>query len=707
MTNTEKKIFNLKGLVGDLKQQKKVPIVFSTDDNYAPFCGVAVYSLLKNSNHNTFYDIYIIDGGISKINKTRFNELHESFDNHEIYFLTPDVDFKHLQQKSKAQSQNYFYRFLIPDLLTQYKKIIYLDCDILILSDLQELFEIELKENVVGVVHDNLVYERYLREKQNNQFYHYIGMSKKNMQRYFNSGVILMDLEKFRDLEIFKKLMLFYETYKNRFFKDQNAMNWALKGKTLLLDNDWNLIQSNTKAIVDISLNKSKPNIIHFTPVRPWEFHSNKFNERKKILKSYLPEFDKDLPVYYDTLMQFKSLWKEISKESPWSEAYESYKKKYDKNRGYLMNQPKGGKNNRITDLINLFLEIIPVPFIREFLLRFLIYINKTFFIFNSQAGFFTIQSNQRMPFKILFNACLFLIPSITLRENAKKSIVFILVTILGWIIRLNLKIQLAFKPLKFNCSIENNKLIVSLTTIPERLGSVYWALLTLLNQSLKPERVILWIEKSTINDIPKRIRSLINLGVEIKFTTDLGPHTKLIPALKKNPDHIIVTADDDILYPEYWLEDLYNSYKTFPEYIHAHRVKKITFSGPFIDPYEFWEVDISSKDASYLNFLTGVGGVLYPPGTLHEEVFNYKNFKNLCPKADDIWFYAMAIKKGTKIKRVESGWTNLVWVNTFEEYYSKDATLAGYNVILGGNDTQLKNMIEYYGLKDIIMKDL
>jgi len=248
-----------------------------------------------------------------------------------------------------------------------------------------------------------------------------------------------------------------------------------------------------------------------------------------------------------------------------------------------------------------------------------------------------------------------------------------------------------------------NPKLMVSITSFQQRMYDIHFALYSLLNQSLKPNGVVLWLgEKEFPNkedDLPQSVLSLKNNGLTIKWCKDIGPYTKLIPALKEFPDDIIVTADDDIYYPRNWLELLYNAYLKEPQYIHCHRAHRITFDEyKNINKYSQWTAEVSNVDLSFCNFITGSGGILYPPKSFYKDVLNEQLFLKLSPTADDIWFWAMAVLNNTKINVIKNNIAILHFTNIEREFgLSGDITLSQKNNIGGGNDKQLKNIFNHY----------
>jgi hypothetical protein len=244
------------------------------------------------------------------------------------------------------------------------------------------------------------------------------------------------------------------------------------------------------------------------------------------------------------------------------------------------------------------------------------------------------------------------------------------------------------------------DEVIVSMTSIESRLKFTYWALLSLVNQSQKPRCIILWLGDNISEEkIPKKINDLKKYGVKIKFTKDIGPHTKLIPSLKDYPDHILVTADDDVMYSKHWLKFLLEENRKHPDVICAHRVRKIEIHHNSWTLYKDWKVVSDACEKSFAYFLTGVGGVLYPPQSLDIDVFKEEIFSKICPKNDDIWFYAMAVKNGVRIKRIDKAITNLIYVDPLQEFGLKNITLLEYNVNNGGNDRQFREVINFYDL--------
>lgn len=259
----------------------------------------------------------------------------------------------------------------------------------------------------------------------------------------------------------------------------------------------------------------------------------------------------------------------------------------------------------------------------------------------------------------------------------------------------------------KFNhMGIDNNEktenLIISLTSFPERMVDIKFTLFSLFNQTLKPNKIILNLTYDEFpnqeNNVPNEVLKFKKYGLTINWCENLRSYTKLIPTLEEHPNDIIVTADDDIFYRRNWLEILWNEHENYPKDIILHRPRIIKFkSKNKLDYYNNWPLHNGALDSSYLNFITGVGGALYPPNSLDKEVFNRKIFQKLVPTGDDIWFWAMAVKNHTKMKVPADNMPFLIYNNALRELnLSKDRTLWSNNQV-GSNDVQINALIRHY----------
>jgi hypothetical protein len=237
--------------------------------------------------------------------------------------------------------------------------------------------------------------------------------------------------------------------------------------------------------------------------------------------------------------------------------------------------------------------------------------------------------------------------------------------------------------------------LIVSLTSFPPRFGVLHLTLESLLDQSVRPDRIILWIAEQDLPLLPGRVRSLEKRGITIRGCPDIGSYKKLIFALRENPDAFIVTADDDTYYEPRWLEELVSAAEPSEKVIVCHRAHRIKVDGSGkIAAYGEWGVnvlDAAARRPSTDLVPTGCGGVLYPPGSLSPEVLDVERFRRLCPTADDLWFYWMGRKAGSKVVKTGSRFSMIEWP-------LRDARALCETNAAGGNDRQVRNLEAEFG---------
>lgn len=259
-----------------------------------------------------------------------------------------------------------------------------------------------------------------------------------------------------------------------------------------------------------------------------------------------------------------------------------------------------------------------------------------------------------------------------------------------------------AFIVQKFTSPIFNEvksptELIVSLTSYPPRIKTVHRTIETILNQSMKADKVILWLAPEQFpnkeNDLPKELLDLTNKGLTIDWYHDIRSYKKLIPALKKYPDATIVTADDDILYPDYWLVSLYDEYKNDKNTIWCHRAHQIKLDdNNSLAPYKKWNWTISKNSSDYLNFCTSGAGVLLPPHSFYHDILDEEKFMTLSTDTDDIWFWAMLVMNNKKMNVVSNKMRSLLQILGTQE-----TSLSLKNVEGGNNDVSLQKVLKEY----------
>ncbi|MDR1592752.1 MAG: hypothetical protein LBS16_07755 [Prevotellaceae bacterium] len=245
--------------------------------------------------------------------------------------------------------------------------------------------------------------------------------------------------------------------------------------------------------------------------------------------------------------------------------------------------------------------------------------------------------------------------------------------------------------------------IIVSLTTYQKRIFDVCLVIESLMEQTLKPNKIVLWLSKDEFNDdnIPLVLKKQRERGLEIGYCQDVRSYTKLIPALQKYPNDLIITVDDDGIYPYDLVENLYNSYKLDKNCVHFCRGYRMQFNRKgCLRTYKKWPTNPPECERSFLAFPLGSGGVLYPPHCFHTDILREELFLQLSPTADDVWFKAMTLLNDVPCKKIAYD------VRLVGLFNNQDIALETQNVHNRKNDVQIKQVFDYYSLWDKLRKE-
>lgn len=201
-----------------------------------------------------------------------------------------------------------------------------------------------------------------------------------------------------------------------------------------------------------------------------------------------------------------------------------------------------------------------------------------------------------------------------------------------------------------------NAEAVVCMTTHGKRIRKVYLALESIARGTQKPARLILWLDDAKLLEaLPSSIRRLQRRGLEVRLSDrNYGPHTKYYPyLLSETTFHApLVTADDDVIYPRYWLKDLVLAYRQDTSVVHCHRAHVVNIQDGKIAPYETWKA-CTSQEPKFGNFATGVSGVIYPPRLQAALKAAGDRFMQCCPIADDIWLHVISIRNGFRVRQL------------------------------------------------------
>lgn len=240
----------------------EIPIFFSTDENYIPYLDVAISSLIANASTDYSYRIIVLNTGLKgeSIAKVKLNERPG--------FVIDFIDISKQIENIKSYFKNVYhfsivtyYRLFIASLFPQYDKIVYLDCDLIVLGNISKLYNTPIGENILGAVPDQYVCNteefRTYAEKA-------IGVDPNT---YFNAGVLIISLEQFRKNDIENKFINLISEYDfDLLDPDQAYLNYLCFGKTHHLPNGWNKAPTETPC-------EGEKNIVHYNLYKkPWQY---------------------------------------------------------------------------------------------------------------------------------------------------------------------------------------------------------------------------------------------------------------------------------------------------------------------------------------------------------------------------------------------------------------------------------------------------
>ncbi|MCX4305497.1 MAG: glycosyltransferase family 8 protein [Acetatifactor sp.] len=255
----------------EMKNGREIPVFFAVDDGYCPFLAVAIQSLIDNSSADNRYLIKILNTDISNENKRRIAKYER--DNVDIEFV--DLNYYIQKVKDKLYTRDYYskttyFRLFLPNLYPQYDKVLYLDSDIVILDDIAKLYNIEPGTDLVAAAPDDII-------QFNEVFQVYaekvVGVA--DYRRYFNAGVLLMNLHEMRRFRFQEKFIYSLDRITFAVAQDQDYLNRLCKGRVKLIERTWNRMP-----IEDSKIRTEDVKLVHYNlAFKPWHFEDILYKE--------------------------------------------------------------------------------------------------------------------------------------------------------------------------------------------------------------------------------------------------------------------------------------------------------------------------------------------------------------------------------------------------------------------------------------------
>lgn len=253
-----------------------ISIVFISDDKYVMNTAVAIASLKYNRNLNVEYFVYLIFNGISEETIKEIQLLED--EKFTIICMKYGQNTDEFARKDMYVSSIALAKFFLADILKHLDKVLYIDGDAIIQKDLVDLYNIDLEDNYAAVVRDILAEQTHPS---------ILTKLHSDLEAYFNSGVMLLNLKKIREDDLSKKLYD-YKKYGINYFMDQDALNVVFGRKVRYLPCKYNYMTTLSGAIeeknipVDFDFDENKTeierlkeaHIVHFTgKEKPWNIY--------------------------------------------------------------------------------------------------------------------------------------------------------------------------------------------------------------------------------------------------------------------------------------------------------------------------------------------------------------------------------------------------------------------------------------------------
>lgn len=291
----------------DLEEKNIVPVVFATNEKYAPYLSVAIESLKSHINKDKFYDIYIFNTSLTDLTKQKL--MTQSIDNVHIRIVDMNSLVNGLPLYAKSHfSVEMYYRILIPEVLWHYKKVLYLDCDICLLRDANDLYETNVEDYILSAIHNRL----------NEDMYKFVVNGLKiKPEEYFNSGILVMNTDNFKLNNIKSQCFDILAQYKKLPCPDQDILNLSCNGKVLYLDEFWNFQCQNSQYTTEYKYQNLKHiNIIHYTTGnKPWNTKNLPLGEFFWKYAKETPFFESIISIYLESTLKLSIKTKEVSQD--------------------------------------------------------------------------------------------------------------------------------------------------------------------------------------------------------------------------------------------------------------------------------------------------------------------------------------------------------------------------------------------------------
>ena len=253
--------------------KKTIPIFFTIDAGYAPYLSVAIASLIDNASPDYNYHIHVVYESITEEAMQKLKTLET--ENAKIIFTEMKEGLEDITNRKENLLRTDFFtltiyfRIFIPTMFPEYDKAIYIDSDTCIPGDISRLYNIDLGDNLFGGCNDISCEDNPILCE------YFANNAGANIKEYINSGVLLMNMQKLREVAFAKHFLYLLNKYHfDTVCPDQDYINAMAYGKILHLPNEWDAMPTNGKKVF------AHPQIVHYNLFfKPWHYDNVDYEE--------------------------------------------------------------------------------------------------------------------------------------------------------------------------------------------------------------------------------------------------------------------------------------------------------------------------------------------------------------------------------------------------------------------------------------------
>lgn len=280
-------------------------VVYASDDRFAEILGISIVSIFENNRDMDLINLYILDSGISSKNKKYIAEVCNKYNRPNPTYIKAVNICEYLSMEvsiDRGSLSQYARLFISNTLPSNLKRVLYLDCDIIVNKSIKELWNIDLEGKIIGALLD--AFSKFYRKN----------IDLKPNDIMFNSGVMLIDLNKWREKNIEEKLITFIKKHRGKIQQgDQGALNAVLSDEVYCFEPKYNAVT----IFFDFSYNEM---LFYRKPPEFYTMEQIKEAVENPCIIHFTTSFISKRPWVVGCKHRYSHLWLKYKGLSPWAD---------------------------------------------------------------------------------------------------------------------------------------------------------------------------------------------------------------------------------------------------------------------------------------------------------------------------------------------------------------------------------------------------